>query len=92
MKKSEFRTKIKLLFAMLISLSVGAMAQAPHAYYSDVALSAEGATVPRASVLVYKAGTTTPAQLYKGTSAGTTKISWVNMTPERAITKSAKQS
>ena len=47
-----------------------AVAATPHAFYSDVVLSAEGRAVPGASVRVYQAGTKNKAKLFR---KGTTK-------------------
>ena len=68
------RTKLLLLLGMVVGLAANVFAQPPHAYYSDVVLSAKGTPVPGASVLVYAAGTKVKGKLFKGESAGTTKF------------------
>ena len=68
------RTKLLLLLGMVVGLAANVFAQPPHAYYSDVVLSAKGTPVPGASVLVYEAGTKVKGKLFKGESAGTTKF------------------
>ena len=51
------KMKLLLVLGMFSSMMGGMLAQGPHAYYSDIVLSAEGHPVPGASVLVYKTGT-----------------------------------
>jgi len=71
------RTKLLLVLGMLMSLAADVLALPPHAYYSDIVLSADGKSVPGATVHVYKAGTKVKARLFKGESAGTTKCAFL---------------
>jgi len=65
--------KLLLILGMSTGMGVDAPALAPHAYYSDIVLSAEGKPVPGATVRVCKTGTEVKARLFKGESAGTAK-------------------
>jgi len=79
------RMKLLLVLGMLMGLAADALALPPHAYYSDIVLSADGKPVPGATVLVYKAGTKVKARLFKGESAGTTKSAFLlNLTKAAA--------
>lgn len=71
------RTKLLLMLGMWIGLAADVQALPPHAHYSDVVLSADNKPVPRATVLVCKAGTKVKAQLFQGESAGTTKSAFL---------------
>ncbi len=71
------RMKWLLVLGVLMGLAADVMALPPHAYYSDIVLSADGKPVPGATVHVCKAGTKVKARLFKGESAGTTKSAFL---------------